>query len=186
MIGVDFKISAKGKSMQQIVADIKADTATLFKGIELAGTTVKNHMIDVINSQKVIKDAPHETSEKLADSINKHSTVQKTPGSIFIGIGNISGLDQDSPHHEFVNSGVAGTGTKLPAQGKFVPGYWSGNVFHYRPYNAGDSAENKTGMVPKADIFTKSGSPLHYKEAGQERMRREIAALLERARRRVV
>ena len=56
------------------------------------------------------------------------------------------------------NYGIAQSGTTIPAQGKFVPGYWEGDTFIYEPYCG-------TGMTPKRPVFY-NRQPINYIQTG--------------------
>ena len=97
----------------------------------------------------------------LQNAIDTETIVSGT--NTLIGIGNIERLNKEAPYWWVLNYGTLfGTGTKYipgrPASDqntpKFIPGYWSGDIFVYAPFSG-------TGMVTKNPI-----TPINYIDVG--------------------
>ncbi|RLE64491.1 MAG: hypothetical protein DRJ38_05455 [Thermoprotei archaeon] len=73
---------------------------------------------------------------------------------IRFGIGEKASLNDVIPHWYWINYGISQKGATVPGRGKFVPGYWEGDTFVYKPYSG-------KGMIPSKGI-----SPVNYIEAG--------------------
>ena len=176
MFKIDFKVT--GKRPEEFIANVDVAIAEMFNKIESAGKATQDTMVTVIEANKTRSGAGHENSKPLADTIEKSSTYINDAISVFVGIGKIVALDNDSPAYRWINDGIASNGTRIPGGGKFVPGYWEGDVFHYEPYSG-------SGMVPKNPLFTLAGAPFHYIEAGENFMRRELEKIIRQAKNRI-
>ncbi len=146
-----------GQSPEFIIRDIKKNWLRFQIEFIKSGKATLNNMVGEIQGRTKGTHSVPEMFKSLEKDLPTFSFFDTPAGQSVIkfGIGEIASLNDVIPHWYWINYGVSQKGMTVPARGKFVPGYWEGNVFVYEP-NSGK------GMIPKKGLT----SPVNYIESG--------------------